>query len=126
MEENNQLYLCFVNFIGTDVDGMNTYEFLFTEDKDTFWFENAEYKPLGLVNKNDINIEDYSVSKKLLTDIKFDLIQDSTCFGYQDCVDGCVSIAFAYDDSDFIVKFDYGEDMDSVCAKLNELNLVFN
>lgn len=35
--KNNRKYLCFINSIGIDIEGNNIYEFLFTEDIDTFF-----------------------------------------------------------------------------------------
>ena len=129
--KSDELCLCYVQFVGVDMDGKNIYDFLFTDHVDTFWFDNAEYKPMGLLNKNNIVIDDYQDSKRLVTEIKFDLIQDSTCFGYQDCIDGCVSISYenidTYDSypEDGRLVFHYGMTMDEVEELLAKKNLVF-
>lgn len=116
--------LCFIRYIGSDNEGDNIYEFLFTDEIDTFWFENAEYKPLGMVNNIEIQQDLYTTTKLVKTKIKFDLIQESTCFGFQDCIDGCVSIAYEnmdnYDEypEDGRLVLMYGETYEDVENKL--------
>lgn len=91
---NSDLSLGFINFIGSEIDGYNQYEFIFTSNPDEFWGENFNYKPAGLCN--GLTPEDRYIQKvvNVKTLIKLDLIQDSGCFSMQDCMDGIVSLAY--------------------------------
>ena len=88
------LHLCFIKNVGTDVDNLNIYEFIFTDKVDEFWGENFEYFPSCLCNELIPNSEYYSLVKTIKTDIDLDLIQNSCCSSYQDAIDGIVAIAY--------------------------------
>ena len=123
--------LCFVKLIGSDINGQNVYEFLFTENIEGFWGENFEYKPCGLCNELIPNEDSYETVEKVKTEIKFDLIQDSTCFGFQDCIDVCVALAFEnMDDYEeypepFRIVFKYGDSFEHVEEILAKRNILF-
>lgn len=122
MEE--ELYLGFVRLVGEENDGLYRYEFIFTDKPDEFWGDGFEYKPAGLVNDlmpSDEYITEVHVVK---TKIKFDLAQDSTCFGMQDFLDGIAAIAFFVDDeSNDNLFFMFGETFENVEKKLAEKNI---
>ncbi len=90
----DDLYLGFINFIGSEMDGYRQYEFLFTTKPNDFWGENFNYKPAGLCN--GLQPDRMYIQKVVLikTLINLDLIQDSCCFSMQDCMDGIVSLAY--------------------------------
>jgi len=92
--DDSDLSLGFINFIGTEIDGYNQYELVFTLYPDEFWGENFNYKPAGVCN--GLIPDDRYVQKvvRVKTLIKLDLIQDSGCFSMQDCMDGIVSLAY--------------------------------
>lgn len=122
-----ELKLCFIKYVGEDFDGANIYEFLFTEDIDNFWGENFEYMPCCLCNELIPNKEDYTVSKRLKTHNKLNLIQESCCFSFQDAADKIVSIGFSYDDNDkLIVNFMFGDDYSIVIDKINNMGAQFD
>ncbi len=119
--------LVYINNVGTEWDGDNLYEFLFSntpEDVDGYGWDivpaSGQAKPpvrdlIGLVGK--VN-----------TDITFKLVQDSDTFAYWDSVDGIVSIGWediddytTYPESRLFFK--YGESVDSVVDKLYERDL---
>lgn len=50
--------------------------------------------PAGLCVNLTPNEEDYDTIKIIKTNIKLSLIQDSTCFGMQDAMDGIVAIGY--------------------------------
>lgn len=125
-------YLCFIRFVGTDIDEKNTYELLFTDDIDTFWGENFEYVPCCLCNEL-IPMEDkYNIVKVIKTDIKLNLIQDSCCFSFQDAMDGIIAIAWenidGYDEypEEGRLVLTYGMEYEDVENLLSEKNIVFN
>lgn len=91
---NEELNLCFIKYVGTDIDELNTYEFLFTDKVDEFWGENFEYFPSCLCNELIPNSDDYCLVKTIKTDMVLSLVQNSCCFSYQDAIDGIVAIAY--------------------------------
>lgn len=124
MDNSEEVYLCFINLIGEEVDGYYRYEFIFTDKIDEVFGEDWEYKPAGMVNTiipSDEYITEVHIVK---TKIKFDLIQDNMCFGMQDAMDGIVSIAYenmdAYESypDDGRLFFMFGESLDEVERKL--------
>lgn len=131
MEEDVQVSLGFVRLIGEESDGYYRYEFIFTETIDEFWGENFEYKPSCLINNLtpfDSHISEIHVLK---TKIKLDLIQDSCCFGFQDCADGIIALAWenmdGYDEypEEGRLFFKFGEPYDEVERKLALKNILF-
>ena len=124
MDNSEEVYLCFINLIGEEVDGYYRYEFIFTDKIDEVFGEDWEYKPAGMVNTiipSDEYITEVHIVK---TKIKFDLIQNNMCFGMQDAMDGIVSIAYENMDSyesypdDGRLFFMFGESFDEVERKL--------
>ena len=124
-------FLCFIRFIGKDVEGLNNYEFLFTTMPDEFWGENFEYMPCCLCNELIPDENMYDLVKKIRTDIDLDLIQKSCCFSFQDCIDGIVALGWqsltnleTYPDDGRLI-LDYGMEYDEVVEALSNKNIVF-
>lgn len=124
-------HLCFIRFIGKDVEGLNNYEFLFTTMPDEFWGENFEYMPCCLCNELIPDENMYDLVKKIRTDIDLDLIQKSCCFSFQDCIDGIVALGWqsltnleTYPEDGRLI-LDYGMEYDEVVDVLTNKNIVF-
>ena len=124
-------FLCFIRFIGKDVEGLNNYEFLFTTMPDEFWRENFEYMPCCLCNELIPDENMYDLVKKIRTDIDLDLIQKSCCFSFQDCIDGIVALGWqsltnleTYPEDGRLI-LDYGMEYDEVVDVLTNKNIVF-
>ena len=90
----NQEQLCYVKFLGTDIDGLNIYEFLFTQSIDSFWGENFEIFPSCLCTELIPDEKEYDMVKTLKTELKLSLAQESCCTSYQDAIDGIIAIAY--------------------------------
>jgi hypothetical protein len=129
-EDENDVRLGFIKLIGEETDGYYRYEFIFTTNIDEFWGENFEYKPAGLVNglvPEDRYIDEVHVVKMK---IKLDLIQNSCCFGFQDCTDGIIALAWEnvddYDEypEDGRIFFRFGETLEEVENKLAMKNVL--
>lgn len=92
-EEN--LFLLFVKYIGKESDGINVYEFLFgnEEEKQNFFGQDFEIKPSGLVTNLQPYENSYSVVKKVRIDMDLDLAQDNLCYSFQDVFDGVCCLA---------------------------------
>ena len=118
MEE--EVKLGFIKLIGEETDGYYRYEFIFTDNIDEFWGEGFEYKPCCLVNNLIPNDEYMTEIHIVKMKIKLDLIQDSCCFGFQDCTDGIIALAWenmdAYEDypEDGRIFFKFGETLEEV------------
>jgi len=120
-----ELRLCFIKNIGLDLNGNYQYEFLFSEKIDEVWGENFEIMPAGLCNDLNPNENDYQAIKNVLIDLKIELMQDSCCFSMQDCMDGIISLAYAYKDDELVLNLRYGETLSDVEDKLAKLNTFF-
>lgn len=130
IKDDNQLYLGFIRLIGAESDGIDNYEFIFTNNIDEFWGENFEYKPCCLCNDLIPNDEYITEIHKIRTKIKFDLVQDNCCFSMQDCMDGIISLAWENIDEyeeypeDGRLVFNFGESYDDVERKLALKNIL--
>lgn len=126
--EDEELYLGFVHYVGVEDDGKYRYEFIFTDKPDDFWGDDFEYTPCSIVN-NLMPAERYKTETHILkTEFKFNLVQDNSCFGMQDCMDGCIALCWYIneeDRNDYLV-FMFGETFDDVSVKLAEKNLLFD
>lgn len=129
-EDEEEARLGFIRLIGEESDGYYRYEFIFTTNIDEFWGENFEYKPAGLVNglvPEDKYINEIHVVKMK---IKLDLIQNSCCFGFQDCTDGIIALAWENVDDyeeypeDGRIFFRFGETLEEVENKLAMKNVL--
>lgn len=125
-DDLKDVFLCFVRLVGEENDGYYRYEFIFTDNPDEVWGENWEYKPASLVNDlmpSDEYITEIHIVK---TKIKFDLIQDNSCFSLQDCIDGCVALAYYLNEekleNSIILMF--GDAIEKVEKKLAEKNIL--
>ena len=133
MNDDNDVLvkLGFIRLIGEETDGYYRYEFIFTDSIDEFWGENFEQKPCCLVN-------DLTPSEEYLTEIhtvkmkiKLDLIQDNCCFGFQDCADGIIALAWEnMDDYDEYPEergrlfFKFGETIEKTEEKLAKCGIL--
>lgn len=116
--EGTQEYLCFVKFIGTDIDGLNIYEFLFTNTIDSFWGENFEVFPSCLCNELIPNESEYNLVQQIKTELKFNLAQESCCTSYQDAIDGIIAVAYYVFEDESPLVFRFGDSLESVVSSL--------
>ena len=122
--KEEDLYLGFVRLIGQEIDDYYSYEFIFTTNPESLWGVDFEHKPCGLCNNifPDDKYVDRLIKVKMM--MQLDLIQDSLCFGFQDCIDHCVAIAYEnidmYDDypDDGRLVLNYGDSYYDVEKKL--------
>ena len=130
--EDETLNLCFVRYIGSESDGYNCYEFMFSNRIDEVWGENWEHMPAGLVNDLLPDPEYVTEVHILKTKIKFNLAQDNLCYSLQDCIDGGISLCMedisGYDSypEDGRLVFHFGESFDEVDRKLAMKNMLLN
>lgn len=124
MENTENLRLIYIEPVGSNSLDLFEYEFLFAENPDIVWADDwAEQCPSACQNMRPGN-DMVAVTKRLATIIPIGVIQNNSCFSMQDCMDGIVSLAWE-DISDYEeypepirLKFDYGEEYESVRDKL--------
>lgn len=119
-------YLCFIDKIGTDSEGMNIYRFDFTEDKDNIWGEFFNITPAGIVpslrpDKSYITHEGIiRFSDEMI------LAKQSACFSMQDSFDGIISLGFFTPiNYEKPIMFNFGDTYDNVIEKLNKMECTF-
>lgn len=119
--------LIFVHFIGTDYEGNNIYEFLFSEDYENCWGEDWDVQPANGNPKAPRNF--VAEVGRFINPMKFDLVKDSETFDMMDCKEGVIALAWedVLDYEEVIsnrLVFHYGETKDSVDNKFYARDLI--
>jgi len=128
-----ELFLIYINKIGTNYKGEHLFEFLFSDSIDWEWDES--WYESSLINDTRDLAPDESIIKlvgSLKTDeIDLDLVQESGVFDIYNAVEGIVALGWQklLDEEDIpderiVLKF--GERMESVEAKLLLADLHLN
>ena len=91
----NNIKVCYINYLGKNTDGLNVYQFMFTDNPDDVFCDGWSEKPAcNISNEVLIPEEDmYQYVAEVRTDLVFDLAQDNCCFSMQDCRDNIVALA---------------------------------
>lgn len=129
-----ELYLIYINKIGTNFKGEHMFEFLFSDRTNLDWDE-SWYESSVVLDKNDLT-PDPSFIKfvgNLRTDeLDLELVQNSGVFQVFNAVEGIIALGWEkLEDSDEDypeerLVFKFGETRESVEEKLYSLDLVFN
>ena len=114
------LKLVYVNPVGQNSDGINEYEFLFSETPDTVWAEDWELQCPSVCGDIKPGEDMYTETKRVKTDIDFFCAQQNNCYSMQDCIDGCIALMWFYDNKDNAIVFKFGESLNSTIKKLTE------
>lgn len=128
-----ELYLIYINKIGTNFKGEHIFEFLFSDHTNYDWDENW-YESSVVTDKNDLTPDPSFI--KLVGGLKtpeldLELIQNSGVFQIYNAVEGIIALAWEklQDDQDYPEErlvFRFGETKESVEDKLYSLDLVLN
>jgi hypothetical protein len=123
-------YLIYVNELGPNYKGDNTYEFIFSNSLEEIWGDSWESNPAnGYPSPPDLNFID-KVGTLKSNEITLSVIQKSDYFSMTDCMDDVISLAWEneIDEIDFTIKkrlvFRFGETEQSVKNKLYERDIV--
>lgn len=131
---DKELYLIYINKIGTNFKGEHIFEFLFSDSIEWDWDENW-YQSSVVTDKNDLTPEPSFIKLvgNLMTDeFDLELIQNSGVFQVYNAVEGIIALAWEkLEDSDEDypeerIVFRFGEPQKSVENKLYSLDLVLN
>lgn len=128
-----ELYLIYINKIGTNFKGEHIFEFLFSDRTNYDWDENW-YESSVVTDKNDLTPDPSFI--KLVGGLKtpeldLELIQNSGVFQIYNAVEGIIALGWEklQDDQDYPEErlvFRFGETKESVEDKLYSLDLVLN
>lgn len=128
-----ELYLIYINKIGTNFKGEHIFEFLFSDRTNYDWDENW-YESSVVTDKNDLT-PDPSFIKLVgglkTSELDLELIQNSGVFQIYNAVEGIIALGWEklQDDVDYPEErlvFRFGETKKSVEEKLYSLDLVLN
>lgn len=130
-----ELYLIYINKIGTNFKGEHIFEFLFSDRTDWDWDENW-YESSVITEKNDLTPEPNFiklVGNLKTLDLDLELIQNSGVFQIYNAVEGIIALGWEkLSDSDEDeypeerIVFRFGDTQKSVEDKLYSLDLVLN
>lgn len=90
--ENKELFLIYVNPIGKDSNGVNEYEFFFSETPEIVWGEDWNVACPSACGNLLPDSSTYSVIKHLRTRMPLFCAQENSCFSMQDCIDRLICI----------------------------------
>lgn len=123
-------YLIYVNELGPNYKGDNTYEFIFSDGLDEIWGDSWESNPAnGYPSPPDLEFIN-KVGTLKSNEVTLSVIQKSDYFSMTDCMDDVISLAWEneMDEIDFTIKkrlvFRFGETEQSVKNKLYERDIV--
>ena len=123
-------YLIYVNELGPNYKGDNTYEFIFSDSLDEIWGDSWESNPAnGYPSPPDLEFIN-KVGTLKSNEVTLSVIQKSDYFSMTDCMDDVISLAWEneMDVIDFTIKkrlvFRFGETEQSVKNKLYERDIV--
>ena len=123
-------YLIYINELGPNYKGENTYEFIFSDGLEDIWGEDWDSTPSnGYPSPPDIEFIN-KVGTLKSDEISLSVIQKSDYFSMTDCMDDVISLAWENDSDeiDFTIRkrlvFRFGEDEQSVKNKLYERDIV--
>jgi hypothetical protein len=123
-------YLIYVNELGPNYKGDNTYEFIFSNGLEEIWGDSWESNPAnGYPSPPDLEFIN-KVGTLKSNEVTLSVIQKSDYFSMTDCMDDVISLAWEneLDEIDFTIKkrlvFRFGETEQSVKNKLYERDIV--
>ena len=125
--DESNLKVVYIVYVGKDVDNKNIYHFLLSEDCENTFAEGWAEKPACAEKREFMMPSDdmYEYIKELKTDMVLTLAQDSCEFTMQDARDHCVSLAYENldnaeeypEDGRIVIHFgDYIEDIERKLA----------
>lgn len=124
------LGLIYVVHIGTNVNGLNEYQFLFSDDPDGVFGDDWAVQPVANSNVTQPELDHISEVRTIKTERVLIPAQDNSCFSYQDCKDQIYAVCYeditTYDEyPDVRLVFHYGESLSEVTKKFMEVGISF-
>lgn len=127
----NDLYLIYINVVGKDWQGVNIYEFIFSESLDDIDGEDWDAIPASGRPSPPYDGCVQAVGKLHTDDFTLHVIQESDSFSVWDSIDGVVALGWEnmdeYDEyPEKRLAFHFGDKKNDVEAKLYEHDLILN
>ena len=128
---NKELYLVFIDNVGTNLDDKLVYQLYFSETPEVVWGEFWNVCPCGIVPNIRPDKATINFIYEIEIDYEISTITENTCFSMQDCIDGVVSLGWI----DFqerirrdgkLIKFDFGEEFSETKSKISYLDGAMN
>ena len=125
---NENLFLIFVNSLGQDYKGYNTYELLFTSKLDDVTDDSWGVIPACIANVKQPDDSVVSCVYLLKTEyVEFQLAKDNAVFNMWDCMEGIIPLMWenkllysTYPDN--LLIFRYGENLNEINERINKWN----
>lgn len=122
-------HLIYINKLGLNSNGKNTYELYFSDEPDFAWGIDWECKPASVCNLTIPDKSIYELTKTLETELILNTAQNNSCFSMQDCKDGIIPLAWEciddyeeYPKNRIILPFGMPiEDLEYLLSKRNEI-----
>lgn len=123
-----ELYLIYVNYVGKDYRGMYLYEFLFSDSIENCDGDDWDVYPASSRPSPPFDIFIKKASR-LESELKLDVIQESSIFAVWDAKDGVIALAWEDINSyetypEHRLCFKFGETQKQVEDKLYEKDLI--
>ncbi len=124
------MYLIYVNKVGSNYKSEYLYEFIFSDNTDNIDGEDWDAFPAS-GRPSPPSKHFIKLVGRLESDLKLDVIQNSSIFAVWDAVDGVIALAWENIDAyesypEKRICFTFGEELQSVKDKLYEKDLILN
>ena len=124
---DKELYLAFIDNVGTNLDEKYVYQFYFSETPEVVWGEFWNVCPCSIVPDIHPDISTINFIYEIEIDNELSTVAENSCFSMQDCIDGIISLGWVDFNENVLmdgklIKFDFGEIFESVENKIRCLN----
>ena len=127
----DKLSLVYVNPIGVNAQGLNEYEFFFSESPETVWAGDWNIECPSACSDIKPDEEMYSLVERIETIVPLKCAQENCCFSMADVQDGILALAFenisGYEvyPEPYRIILKYGETYSRVTEILNGREIIF-
>ena len=128
---DKELYLVFIDNVGTNLDEKYVYQLYFSETPEVVWGEFWNICPCSIVPTIIPDKATITEIYEIELDYEMNTVVNNSCFSMQDCIDRIISLGWI-DFSEKIVlngkllKFDFGEHFLETENKVRYLNGTMN
>lgn len=111
---DKELYLVFIDNVGTNLDDKYVYQLYFSETPEVVWGEFWNICPCSIVPDIRPDLATINLVYEVELDYEISTVINNSCFSMQDCIDRIISLGWI-DFSERIhiegklIKFDFGE-----------------
>lgn len=127
----NELYLAFIDNVGSNIDDKYVYQFYFSETPEVVWGEFWNVCPCSIIPNISPDTSTINVIYECSLDKPLNLVSENSCFSMQDCIDQIVALGW-FDLNDNVIyeekhmSFSFGEHYEYTEKKIKYMNSNFN